>query len=63
MVDLKPCPCCGYEARLVRKDHGGFVHCTKCRLVTRSQRRWQKAVANWNLRTEAQEQDDLEDFE
>lgn len=59
MSDLKPCPCCGGKARLVKKEgfgpaggkfSRGYVRCDKCEITTPTKSPWEKAVTAWNRR-------------
>jgi hypothetical protein len=51
-TELKPCPCCGGEAKIGR-GHGLFWgECTKCELTTRGFEWASSAEAVWNLRTD-----------
>lgn len=56
---LKPCPCCGGEAKMKDltsrmswlKMTGYYVICTTCNLQTRAQLNEQDAEDVWNRRT------------
>lgn len=62
MSDLKPCPFCGGEARLLdaRPNHPAFVYCIDCDVSTSGMARRPlrrdnaEAIAAWNRRTPAQ---------
>lgn len=54
--DLKPCPFCGGEARLVKRDGASLVYCTKCERGT-GLCRGDAAVTMWNTRPAEDEKD------
>lgn len=53
MSDLKPCPFCGGEARLVSGPPGcHYVMCEEC-YATSDDRGAERSIAAWNRRTPA----------
>lgn len=56
---LKPCPFCGGEAKLVKRKlktgfypSGGtyYVHCTKCLVATQPRKNYEFVINLWNDR-------------
>ena len=61
MIELKPCPFCGGEAALVKRDiqfghwpSGGtwYVHCKKCLITTQPRRKADPVIEIWNRRVD-----------
>lgn len=57
MVELKPCPFCGGEAKLEHNymtDYGDsyWVSCCSCNVSTDSDWAQESVIATWNKRTE-----------
>lgn len=58
---LNPCPCCGGEAKLIKRklktgfySSGGtyYVHCKKCLISTQPRRKAEDVIEIWNRRVE-----------
>lgn len=60
MIDLKPCPFCGGEARMESVDLGVFwVECKNCYAETICADTEDEAAAAWNRRVTDEMEDDL----
>ena len=60
MAELKPCPFCGGEAKLVKRKFktgfypsGGtfYVHCKVCLITTQPRQKAEDVIEVWNTRT------------
>lgn len=47
---LKPCPCCGGEARYAKLEDDILVYCTVCGLKTEDYKTQKDAAESWNRR-------------
>ena len=56
--ELKPCPFCGGEAKLVEKVYS-WVSCPKCAVHTFSTPNKSEAIAAWNRRSQRASRDDI----
>ena len=52
MEDLKPCPFCGSEAKLVNKNEFWIVDCAECFASSRWCDSKKEAIDAWNRRTD-----------
>lgn len=52
MSELKHCPCCKGEAKLLKTGHAPRVYCTECRLNTGGCETEEEAVEKWNRRAD-----------